>query len=1275
MRHIRHIILLLILLCSTALQAQTITGLVVDTEFGEPLPYVQLRFGKGSALSNEDGRFTANVKGEPKVTFSFVGFESVTFPSTQVPRVIKMKPLEHSLREVTVLTAEGILHEAARVMKKDYGKNEHAERPYFCRSTINHGDNKNVLECFMQAYSAVNMRSFRMCSGKFWEETHYGASKSSILKSNLQNVFSLAPYLNNMPVWQDLTTPLPFSGSDSYYSRHYNVKYQVLDEPGGHTIYRFDLTPKKKEKIIYGTLYIEAGTYRVLRFEGKVNGLFSLLHFDGEKAYQPADVRMSIFYKYDKGFAEVSNATYYIFNDELDCRCALVSVDEKDLQVGFGIRMGENILSAVEKVGENPDLHKQFDMLMRTDEEVAVVVASGGTDATVNTSNPEVGEERARILKDIVLKKSQEVTVSGLFAYITRAMNYGYTVPQEKVYVHLDNTGYFEGETIWLKAYVMRADWSQRTNLSRVLYVELLNPSGQVVERRTLPIIRGEAWGDIQLKDELVRTGFYEVRAYTRYMLNWGEKACFSRVIPIFNKPREEGNYTSPSIDRFNYRREPHTDRAEAAADEQNEHSVNVHFYPEGGHRVAGLPCRMAYTVTDRDGAPLSDVAVSLGGQPQAGVDRFGRGLLQLDGNATEAQLEVVQNGKSRTHRFSLPKAEEQGWTMQIDAVHDSLVTATLAASSDWVGSKVAWVMMHDGQVLLCDTLTAQPLQELHFQRSRMLEGVSQFTLFDKKGQILAERLFFIHPIDESVPKISLTRIEGTLAPCSPLKVHLKAKPLTSFSFSAIDADALTNGRSGNIRTEMLLASELRGYINEPEYFLETDDREHREATDRLMLVNGWRRYDWTVMASEEDGEMKHFIEDHMFLLGKVTSTSKRQPVSDLAITALLDKGGESLNAKLVTDSAGEYAVQLPFLWGDWRLRFMQPRDTKYKNIVVGIDRNVAPEGRFISPYEARQLPLSQGGLVEWHEEMFDSLSDETGDSIRLLREVVSLAKSMKKEPVWSNETNARKTASMFFDCEKGLDEWFDQGKPVPTLGEWLQYASSAFDGDKDAPTGTVIGANFTGTHDSLSQVVKMGYEWEDIWMNASLPWNENNLPPRYRKWYDDGLSYHGRPILWVINNQFATLTQLHFTGNREVQVTEWASSELFNLPTMLDQVKSIYVADDPNVVRRYIHAPFVDRTDPVVMFVYTHDNYESASQNLRLTTYRGFNVPQTFETNDYSLMPKMEDFRRTLFWAPNVRANANGEAVVEFYNNSSCTNLYLNAEGLTRDGKPAVLK
>ena len=76
---------------------------------------------------------------------------------------------------------------------------------------------------------------------------------------------------------------------------------------------------------------------------------------------------------------------------------------------------------------------------------------------------------------------AQSEEAASILSYLQKAMNFNRVVPQEKVYLHFDNTGYFENETMWFKAYVTRTDNGKGTDLSKVLYVELLNPSGDVL--------------------------------------------------------------------------------------------------------------------------------------------------------------------------------------------------------------------------------------------------------------------------------------------------------------------------------------------------------------------------------------------------------------------------------------------------------------------------------------------------------------------------------------------------------------------------------------------------------------------------------------------------------------------------------------------------------------------------------------------------------------------------------------------------------------------------
>ena len=136
--------------------------------------------------------------------------------------------------------------------------------------------------------------------------------------------------------------------------------------------------------------------------------------------------------------------------------------------------------------------------------------------------------------------------------------------PQERVYLHFDNTSYYKGEHIYYKAFVVDDATLKASDLSRILYVELVNPIGYPIETQKLMVRNGQANGSFHLKDTL-NAGFYEVRAYTAWMLNFapgnghewdaftgiltkefygerfqhylrGNAGIFSRVFPIYEK-------------------------------------------------------------------------------------------------------------------------------------------------------------------------------------------------------------------------------------------------------------------------------------------------------------------------------------------------------------------------------------------------------------------------------------------------------------------------------------------------------------------------------------------------------------------------------------------------------------------------------------------------------------------------------------------------------------------------------------------------------------------
>lgn len=115
----------------------------------------------------------------------------------------------------------------------------------------------------------------------------------------------------------------------------------------------------------------------------------------------------------------------------------------------------------------------------------------------------------------------------------------------EKVYLHLDQNAYFLGETINFCAYVNDTETNRPTELSKVLYVELLSPEGDVVKNVTCKLDGGKASGCIKA-DKSLLSGLFELRAYTRYMCNWANN-YYSRIIPLFDAA-DNGDYTKRTM-------------------------------------------------------------------------------------------------------------------------------------------------------------------------------------------------------------------------------------------------------------------------------------------------------------------------------------------------------------------------------------------------------------------------------------------------------------------------------------------------------------------------------------------------------------------------------------------------------------------------------------------------------------------------------------------------------------------------------------------------------
>ena len=129
-----------------------------------------------------------------------------------------------------------------------------------------------------------------------------------------------------------------------------------------------------------------------------------------------------------------------------------------------------------------------------------------------------------------------QCSASTVDSLVTRQERFGRAIPQEKVYVHMDNTCYWLGDTIWFAAYTRQTNDGRPSNISRILYVELYNQDGYLMERQLIEMKDGRGHGNIVLKPTFYYGGYYELRAYTRW--HWSFSVTGPRVFSFMASVR-----------------------------------------------------------------------------------------------------------------------------------------------------------------------------------------------------------------------------------------------------------------------------------------------------------------------------------------------------------------------------------------------------------------------------------------------------------------------------------------------------------------------------------------------------------------------------------------------------------------------------------------------------------------------------------------------------------------------------------------------------------------
>ncbi|RZJ79703.1 MAG: carboxypeptidase regulatory-like domain-containing protein [Flavobacterium sp.] len=127
---------------------------------------------------------------------------------------------------------------------------------------------------------------------------------------------------------------------------------------------------------------------------------------------------------------------------------------------------------------------------------------------------------------------AQEADSTILNSIINKTKALSESQPIEKVYLHFDKPYYAVADTMWLKAYVT-IEQNLPSPLSKIVYVEVFTDKDSLVQTIKLPIKNSVAYGNIPLNMQSYKQGNYYVRAYTLWMINFGDAYFFKKNITL----------------------------------------------------------------------------------------------------------------------------------------------------------------------------------------------------------------------------------------------------------------------------------------------------------------------------------------------------------------------------------------------------------------------------------------------------------------------------------------------------------------------------------------------------------------------------------------------------------------------------------------------------------------------------------------------------------------------------------------------------------------------
>ncbi|MDX2443606.1 MAG: TonB-dependent receptor plug domain-containing protein, partial [Bacteroidales bacterium] len=490
-----------------------------------------------------------------------------------------------------------------------------------------------------------------------------------------------------------------------------------------------------------------------------------------------------------------------------------------------------------------------------------------------------------------------------------------------KLYLHTDREFYFQGDSIWFKGYYLDGQTQHLVPGTFSMYVNLIDFKGQLVQKMVLPIIDGEAIGNLIILDSL-KQGNYLLQAYTDFQKALGQDTFFHKILKISKlKSSSESTDIEPTIS------------------EERIPEIDVRFLPEGGFLLAGQMNVLAYKAIDKSGRAISIKGEILNSEGKV-VSSFASKYKGMDtihfspkpGESYKVRIEGFPN-----YENSINDIVKEGIKLEYRGDSgDSFLFQTRTNSKLLQGKSYYFAIMHRGRVIFYKEFIQN---DQHFpikvNRAALPGGINRFVLLDKDLKPISERLLFSINYEINDIKIEPDKDKYKTRRKVNLEIfdeeEIADDSFSSLSISVIDETAVgENGPELNILSWLLIDSELKGNIENPnDYFINEDNLSSESKLDFLMLTQGWSNYIYNSISKRIPIQNIEEVEG-ISIKGRVNKLLSKKPVVNGDVFLNISQNNYFYSVGSITDEEGRFSFDSIF-FADTAFAFMQARNSKGK--------------------------------------------------------------------------------------------------------------------------------------------------------------------------------------------------------------------------------------------------------------------------------------------------------------------------------------------------------